>query len=180
MFCSQCGAELKGEEKFCGRCGAKVASANAQTTTAAQTTAATQTVPTYTPHDRGTLLRESKSNTYSYFAGDPQKKVFKKSTGTVRIYDNRVEYEKVVIISKAFWVGGLIGGALAAKKQAYEEKVEKYYYKDISSVKIGKYPGGYPTLVITMNSGETFTLCCGKRKSEEPMEFLGLINQYMG
>lgn len=166
MFCEQCGAKLYEGVKFCGECGAKVGSAK----TEAVANIGVQTT------NKDTLLRTSKFNGYSCFIGEPV--AVKKSTGTVRIYDNRVEYEKIVLISGSSAKDRLTGGAVAAKGESYEERVERYYYRNISGVKTRKYMGRH-TLVITMRTGETIFLCCRMIGNKEPLELLNLVSQYI-
>ncbi len=186
MICKNCGKELSEGTKYCGGCGTS--------TEASKTLRTCPKCGIRTTYDQmycencGTLLEEDKVShnsrgafvrefkLYSYYEGQPTVGI-SKSMGTLRLYDNRVEYEKSFgnAASSMFGLAGLAVGRKSAKK----DPIVNYYYNDIADVKVGKYAGVYNTLVIVMKTGRSFSFCPPVPVSNQPAEIVDLIKLYL-
>lgn len=123
---------------------------------------------------RGSLLKECKG--YSLYKGRPVAGIAK-ATGILRIYDDRIEYEKI-LGSSGLNMFGLVGMA-ASRKSAKKDSVLSYYFYDIDKIETGKYAGIYNTLVVVTNYGETVSFCPAIPGSSQPEEIVNLIKLYM-
>lgn len=197
MFCKKCGKELKENAKFCGACGMPVGMAEQKkqikvcrkcgfkTTDDEMYCEECGTLLTTEVSkpinggineriNGGRLLREYKG--YSLYDGKPTVGVAK-ATGTLRIYNDRIVFEKV-LGNAASGIFGAIGIAIGAGK-AKKDPIVTYYYSNITKVEIGKYGGVYNTVVLINNDGRTVTFCPFTPGSSQPDEILKLIKKCM-
>ncbi len=189
MVCKNCGNEVAEGRKFCGKCGKPIGSNEQERilrtcpNCGARTTADQMYCENcgtllkedkVTHNGRGAFVREFKF--YSYYEGQPTLGV-SKATGNLRLYDDRVEYEKT-LGSAAGNMFGLAGMAVG-RKSAKKDPIINYYYNDIANVKVGKYGGIYNTLVIIVKTGRSFSFCPAVPMSNQPSEIAELIKLYL-
>ena len=88
----------------------------------------------------------------SWYTGEPKVGIAK-ATGTLNVYENRLEFVKK-LGNSAGGAFGAIGMAVAANKAKKEGNIDTYHYKDIATVRKGTYGGMMPSIVITLQNGE--------------------------
>lgn len=169
MKCSQCNQEIPETSKFCFHCGAKVVSA-AEIIVDKEVIVHKLCPNCRTVFDTehvycdkcGRLLRQRKiegKELYriqmaSKYEGEPTVGIAK-ATGDFIIYDDRVEFRRRMGNS----AGALLGpaGMIVAAKKA--PPVETYKMDEIECIRVGKYLGVMPTLVIQLKDQRVFSFC---------------------
>lgn len=200
MICPSCGKELSDGTKFCGYCGKTIPTgeaagkvcpscgqtagpdqvycANCGALLVAQAAQIKAPEPAPQPHasqparSTGVVLKRI---TMSLYEGEPTVAP-SKATGSLVVYDDRIEFDKKWGNS-ALTSLGLIGVAAAAKK-VRQNPVETYYFRDIVAARVGKYMGVYNTLVLQLSSGRTISFAPALPGSGEPQEILSIIRLY--
>ncbi len=144
-ICPKCGQEAGEDILFCESCGTRIVSGTEYAETQKETTP-----PKPGLTGSGRLLAEL--GMMSYYEGEPKVGIAK-ATGTLKIYDDRVEYEKK-LGSSAGAAFGAVGMLIAANKMKKENGAKDiYWYRDVAGVTEGRYAGVAPTLVLTMKNG---------------------------
>lgn len=170
-FCSQCGGRVeepgrkvcpscgrKGEQGmlFCEYCGTRLVEEETRESCVKPVPAPLPEpapLPKPGPSHSGRFLMEMKL--MSYYKGEPVLGIAK-STGTVKIFDDRLEFHKVMGNSAASMLGP-VPMLLAAKQARDGGSVDTYWYRDISSAREGRYGGVYHTIVLSMKDGQVHT-----------------------
>lgn len=169
MKCSQCKQEIPEASKFCFHCGAKVVP------TAEIIVKNEMIVHKLCPNCRavydaervycdrcGRLLRQRKiegKELYkiqmaSKYEGEPTVGIAK-ATGDLVIFDDRVEFRRKMgnAASAMFGAAGML---ISAQKVP---AVETFNMDEIGCIRIGKYAGLMPTLVIQLKDQRVFSFC---------------------
>lgn len=162
-ICPNCGEEGAPDMLFCEYCGTRLTEKRMPEQPAPRPVPTPQPVPVPqpvpepvpapqpVPAPRGRFLMEL--NLMSYYKGEPTLGIAK-ATGTVKIYDDRLEFHKKMGNSVASMFGAV--GMLAAAKQAKKDgAVDVYRYRDMQSAREGRYGGLYHTIVLVMKDGQT-------------------------
>lgn len=157
-FCSACGKELNPGAQFCQGCGMKVGSRPASTAGGGT----------------GRLLESMKL--VSFYKGEPKIGVAQ-ATGTLSIYDDRLEFKKQMGNALAT-ATGLIGMA-AAHGAIKKDPLAIYPINQISQLRVGKYGGVYNTLVVAMKDGSVVSFCPGVPASSAPQNIIDMLRPYM-
>lgn len=209
MFCENCGKQMSETAKFCSYCGKPVRAAEKAVGKMCPSCGWKGEADRVYCEECGTLLVETESpagkksdnvkvvlkenikssgfhnsagqllktvNLMSYYEGEPTLGMAK-ATGTLHVYDDHVEFIKK-LGNAAGAVFGAVGMALASKK-VKSDPVDRYDYKDIFEVRIGKYAGVYNTLVLVMNSGTVSSFVPAAPGSSLPDEIRSLIYMNM-
>lgn len=155
MFCEQCGQALVEEEKEVQEEQEKKREEQPKQPPAPQ-----EQIPKVEPDkineqtENPKLLKTIKA--MSLYTGEP-KISFSKATGTLNIYNDRLEFVKKLGNSAGAAMFGIVGAVVAANKAKKDGDVNTYYYKDLQAVRRGTYGGMLPGIVITLNSGEIYS-----------------------
>ena len=102
-------------------------------------------------------------------------------SGTLWIYDDRLEYAKTSGDQRGFMFGPIVGN-LVALGGAKKNPLDVYYFRDISGVSTGKYAGMLSCLVLQMKDGKAFSFVPagrGFKTGDLVSEYCGLISQYL-
>lgn len=166
--CSKCQAILADDDIFCSQCGTRYG--------AAPQPDPQPYYPPHNPHNQNTFGGNANQSQYQnngynpgYNPAQPKKHMLiskyigeptvgiAKATGTLYVYQDRLEYVKQ--LGNALGGGiGAIGMAAAANKMKKEEgKVEVFYFQDIQTAYVGKYAALMPAVVLVMNDGQVFS-----------------------
>ena len=166
MRCSQCHNEIQEGARFCSHCGAKVSAQ--EYAPAAKEKMVCPSCHSVFDMDCvycdqcGHLLQVKRAagkelqHMYmiSKYDGEPTVGIAK-ATGDLIIFDDRVEFRRK-LGNAAGALFGAAGMAFAAMK---EPAVEVYRMEEITAVRMGKYGGVMPTLVLQLSDGRKFTFC---------------------
>ena len=166
-FCPSCGQEAEPGMLFCEYCGMRLPE---RTAPEPRPNPVPEPRPNPVPEPRPNPVPEPRPNPatnpgpkrtgrflmdlnlMSYYKGEPTLGIAK-ATGTLKLYDDRLEFHKMMGNSAASMLGAV--GILAAAKQAKKNgSVDVYRYQDIASVKEGRYGGVYRTIVLVMKDGQ--------------------------
>ena len=99
-------------------------------------------------------------------------------SGTLYVYDDRLEFFKKTGDQRSFLLGPLAGLALSMR-DAKKNLVDTYYYGDIASARTGKYAGIMSTVVVTLRTGKSHSFTIGKGGAEFAGEICSAISQYL-
>ena len=170
MFCRNCGTANPNGSKFCGNCGAQLESLQ----TFNSTSLAQEVISSN--NSLGTVLGSFKR--LSKYIGEPFA-ANSESSGTLYIYDNRLEFIKKM--GAAIGVGGLVGiiGLGISAVAARMDSAEIYEFEQISEVRRGKYMGIYNTLVVVLKNGDIYSFCPAIPGSSDPKKIIDLVKPYM-
>lgn len=169
MKCTKCNQEIPEASKFCFHCGAKVV-LQENSLTIPRINKRKMCPGCRSVFDAecvycdqcGRLLQlkliEGKElyriRLASKYDGEPTIGIAK-ATGDLIIYDDRVEFKRMMgnAAASAF---GVVGMHFAAKKTP---PLEVYKMNEIVSIREGRYAGMMPTLIIQLNDGKIFSFC---------------------
>ena len=102
-------------------------------------------------------------------------------SGTLCIYDDRIEYKKTSGDQRGYMLGPIIGN-LIAREGARKNPVDVYYFRDIASVEQGKYAGTLATMVIHKKDGKAVSFVPGGRgfkTGDIVQKMCALVSQYL-
>ncbi|MCR5371584.1 MAG: zinc-ribbon domain-containing protein [Clostridium sp.] len=102
-------------------------------------------------------------------------------SGTLCIYDDRLEYRKTSGDQRGFMLGP-IAGNLIARGSAKKHPVDTYYFRDIARVDQGKYAGSLATLVIHKKDGKAVSFVPagrGFKTGDIVREMCSVISRYL-
>ena len=102
-------------------------------------------------------------------------------SGTLHIYDDRIEYKKTSGDQRGYMLGPIIGN-LIAREGARKNPVDVYYFRDIASVEQGKYAGTLATMVIHKKDGKAVSFVPGGRgfkTGDIVQKMCALVSQYL-
>lgn len=102
-------------------------------------------------------------------------------SGTLCIYDDRIEYKKTSGDQRGYMLGPIIGN-LIAREGARKNPVDVYYFRDIASVEQGKYAGALATMVIHKKDGKAVSFVPGGRgfkTGDIVQKMCALVSQYL-
>jgi len=102
-------------------------------------------------------------------------------SGTLYIYDDRIEYKKTSGDQRGYMLGPIIGN-LIAREGARKNPVDVYYFRDIASVEQGKYAGTLATMVIHKKDGKAVSFVPGGRgfkTGDIVQKMCALVSQYL-
>ena len=169
-FCPSCGQEGKPDMLFCEYCGARL-------TDKARPAPAPGPRPELKPRpsSSGRFLMEA--GMMSYYSGEPTVGIAK-ATGTLKIFDDRVEFHKKMG-SSAGAMFGAVGMIIAANKMKQEGDLDIYRYRDVASVREGRYGGIYHTIVLVMKNGQVHSFA-GTLNSGKIQEAVVQISRHLG
>ena len=169
-FCPSCGQEGKPDMLFCEYCGARL-------TDKARPAPAPGPRPERKPRplSSGRFLMEA--GMMSYYSGEPTVGIAK-ATGTLKIFDDRVEFHKKMG-SSAGAMFGAVGMIIAANKMKQEGDLDIYRYRDVASVREGRYGGIYHTIVLVMKNGQVHSFA-GTLNSGKIQEAVVQISRHLG
>ena len=167
-FCSICGAPLEPGAQFCSSCGTKVQYAPQHEKSSTQLASVT------TRKGTGALITSWKLA--SLYKGEPTVGVAQ-ATGTFSVYDDRLEFKKILGNS----LGGTFGlvGMAVAKKKANEDPLLIYPLGQITQLRLGKYGGVYNTLVVVMRDGTKVSICPATPGSSAPQAVIDSLKAYL-
>ena len=208
-FCTQCGTPVPQERLcpncqnkladnaiFCGQCGTKVG--EAPQTAPANNNPYTPPVyqqPQQTAYNQAAYSQPAYQNNsgaqynpagpqpqkyymISKYVGEPTVGIAK-STGTLAVYPDHLEYTKALGNALGNMVG-LAGMAIGAAKEKKENgKVEYYGYQDIQTAYVGKYMGINPAVVLVLTDGQVFSFN-GTFTSQAASNIVNTILYYKG
>lgn len=162
-FCTICGEKLDASEQFCHSCGTKVGGSDPL-----------PPIPSE-PHiskakSGGKLLTSLKM--VSMYIGEPTVGVAK-STGTLSVYDDRLEYKKQ--IGNAL----TLVGSIRAHVKIKEDPLIIMPLNQIVALRVGKYMGVYNTLAVSLCDGSTISFCPAVPASSEPQTIVALLSPYL-
>ena len=195
MFCLNCGTQLPDGSKFCCSCGA--AQTFVQEQPAAQRAVPPQQAqqpvypqqpvqqpvytqqqayqqPAYAPQQTGALLLQA-GNVTRYNGG--------KSIGTVTgggdltVYDDRLEFYKKTGDQRGYALGPIVGAVMSINS-AKKNPVDVYWFRDIASVRKGKYAGLKETVVLELKNGKAVSFV-PSTKQGNPDQIIGMIAPYL-
>lgn len=160
-FCSTCGAKLDSSAVFCLVCGVKVGQAEGRRENNTVTTS-------------GKLL--ASLNLTSKYEGTPSIGIAK-ATGTLSVYDDRIEFKKQLGSS----LGGSFGaaGMAIAKRKVKKDPVDIYPVSQIAQLRVGKYMSIYNTLVVLLRDGTTVSFCPAVPGSTKPQDIINSLQPYL-
>lgn len=169
-FCPSCGQEGKPDMLFCEYCGARL-------TDKARQAPAPGPRPELKPRplSSGRFLMEA--GMMSYYSGEPTVGIAK-ATGTLKIFDDRVEFHKKMG-SSAGAMFGAVGMIIAANKMKQKGDLDIYRYRDVASVREGRYGGIYHTIVLVMKNGQVHSFA-GTLNSGKIQEAVVQISRHLG
>ena len=169
-FCPSCGQEAEPGMLFCEYCGARL-------TDKARPAPAPGPRPELKPRpsSSGRFLMEA--GMMSYYSGEPTVGIAK-ATGTLKIFDDRVEFHKKMG-SSAGAMFGAVGMIIAANKMKQEGDLDIYRYRDVASVREGRYGGIYHTIVLVMKNGQVHSFA-GTLNSGKIQEAVVQISRHLG
>lgn len=169
-FCPSCGQEGKPDMLFCEYCGARL-------TDKARPAPAPGPRPELKPRpsSSGRFLMEA--GMMSHYSGEPTVGIAK-ATGTLKIFDDRVEFHKKMG-SSAGAMFGAVGMIIAANKMKQEGDLDIYRYRDVASVREGRYGGIYHTIVLVMKNGQVHSFA-GTLNSGKIQEAVVQISRHLG
>ena len=127
------------------------------------------------PLSSGRFLMEA--GMMSYYSGEPTVEIAK-ATGTLKIFDDRVEFHKKMG-SSAGAMFGAVGMIIAANKMKQEGDLDIYRYRDVASVREGRYGGIYHTIVLVMKNGQVHSFA-GTLNSGKIQEAVVQISRHLG
>lgn len=184
--CPTCGTRIEEDQLFCVNCGTRIGRREEQISNPVLVNNfAKQTVVRNGGDNNaeisgyevrrntasGALLKSVKL--ISLYEGEPTIGI-SKSTGSLNIYDDRIEFIKKLGNAAACMLGAL-GAAVAAAKASNEI----FEYSDLAGIKVGKYSGIYNTLVLTTKAGRTVSFVPATPGSGLPDEIIKLIQPYL-
>lgn len=194
--CTYCGAKLLPYEIYCCECGRKFEQtpAMAEEGTDFADTAAAQKQPINdsVPNEAVTSDESFASANLSQEAASPGKllitqkmiSIYKgepklgiaEATGTLLVYDDRIELQKHFGNS----AGALFGlvGMIAAKNKTKENPVLTYRFTEIKSLRCGKYAGALNSLVMDLKDGKTYSLVPAT-PSQMAQNIINITSQYI-
>ena len=169
-FCPSCGQEAEPGMLFCEYCGARL-------TDKARPAPAPGPRPELKPRpsSSGRFLMEA--GMMSHYSGEPTVGIAK-ATGTLKIFDDRVEFHKKMG-SSAGAMFGAVGMIIAANKMKQEGDLDIYRYRDVASVREGRYGGIYHTIVLVMKNGQVHSFA-GSLNSGKIQEAVVQISRHLG
>ena len=169
-FCPSCGQEGKPDMLFCEYCGARL-------TDKARQAPAPGPRPELKPRplSSGRFLMEA--GMMSHYSGEPTVGIAK-ATGTLKIFDDRVEFHKKMG-SSAGAMFGAVGMIIAANKMKQKGDLDIYRYRDVASVREGRYGGIYHTIVLVMKNGQVHSFA-GTLNSGKIQEAVVQISRHLG
>ncbi len=169
-FCPSCGQEAEPGMLFCEYCGARL-------TDKARPAPAPGPRPELKPRpsSSGRFLMEA--GMMSHYSGEPTVGIAK-ATGTLKIFDDRVEFHKKMG-SSAGAMFGAVGMIIAANKMKQEGDLDIYRYRDVASVREGRYGGIYHTIVLVMKNGQVHSFA-GTLNSGKIQEAVVQISRHLG
>jgi ribosomal protein L40E len=127
------------------------------------------------PPTGGKLLAEMTSA--GFFEGLQSSFGFAESNGTLKVYDNRLEFHKK-------WgnaVGSMFGaaGVAVARQGIKNDPVDIYPVSDIRKVYVGKYGGINNSLIVELKSKRTLTFTTPLPGSTQPQYIVDRLHQYI-
>ena len=102
-------------------------------------------------------------------------------SGTLTVYDDRLEYYKTSGDQRGFMLGPIVGN-LVARSGAKKNPLDVYYFRDIAGVSSGKYAGLLSTLVVSLKDGRSVSFVPagrGFKTGDLVAELCGMISQYL-
>lgn len=170
-ICPKCGQEAGADILFCEYCGTRIVSGT-------EYSDARKDSPLSGSRLKGTGRLLTELGMMSYYEGEPKVGIAK-ATGTVKIYDDRIEYEKK-LGSSAGAAFGAVGMLIASNKMKKENGVkDTYWYRDIESVREGKYAGVAPMLVLNMKNGTVHSFA-GTVNGAKIRDAIAQMTRYLG
>lgn len=181
MFCTNCGTQLPDGSRFCSNCGApQAAPAQPMYQQPAYQQPAYPQQPMYqqAPQKQaatGALLMEAGKMT-RYNGGKAVGAVT--GSGELYVYDDRLEFLKKTGDQRGYMLGPVIGAAIAING-AKKNPTDIYEYRDIASVRIGKYAGLMSTLVLELRNGKAVSFVPAGKSAQVSERVCRLIAQYL-
>ena len=179
-FCPSCGQKAGPGVLFCEYCGMRLPER-----TVSEPRPNPASVPAPAPGPRpelkprplssGRFLMEA--GMMSYYSGEPTVGIAK-ATGTLKIFDDRVEFHKKMG-SSAGAMFGAVGMIIAANKMKQKGDLDIYRYRDVASVREGRYGGIYHTIVLVMKNGQVHSFA-GTLNSGKIQEAVVQISRHLG
>ena len=173
MFCMNCGTQLPDSARYCRNCGAYQGDERPQPA-GRQPVYQEPSGRGYGPQASGALLMEAGKVTR--YSGDKSVGAVT-GTGELSIYDDRLEFHKKSGDQRGYMLGPIVGAALAAN-DAKKNPVDVYSYRDITSIRKGKYAGLKETLILELSNGKCVSFVPASKKSD-PDDLVRLIEPYL-
>ena len=178
MFCPNCGTQLPDGSRFCNMCGAQLPER-----TGAPQAPGRMAPPVYTQpvqaqqiplQVQGNLILEA--GQFTRYMGDKAIGVVT-GQGFVDVYDDRIEFRKT---SGEQWgyAANPIVGVLVAKHDKKKHPMDTYYFRNLKSIKSGKYSGMIPTFILEFKSGKPISFA-KTAKSKAPSEVIEIVKRYI-
>ena len=178
MYCMSCGGQLPDGARFCRYCGApQTDDAMGGQQVYRQPVYPQQ--PSYSQpqtgkRQTGALLLEA--GKVSRYSGDKGIGTIT-GTGDLTVYDDRLEFLKKSGDQSGYMFGPIIGAAMAMN-DAKKNPVDVYRFRDIKSVRKGKYAGMKETLILELSNGKSVSFVPASKKSD-PDVLCSLIDPYL-
>jgi hypothetical protein len=133
-----------------------------------------QNVSGFAPTVQGNLILEA--GQFTRYMGDKAIGVVT-GQGFVDVYDDRIEFRKT---SGEQWgyAANPIVGVLVAKHDKKKHPMDTYYFRDLKSIKAGKYSGMIPTFILEFKSGKPISFA-KTAKSRTPAEVIEIVKRYV-
>ncbi|MBQ7534932.1 MAG: zinc ribbon domain-containing protein [Stomatobaculum sp.] len=198
MYCRYCGAQIPDDSRFCEKCGGQLgAPAAAQggymqqrSAPSAQQGYVQNGFPPQTGYQQGygqqgygrqasgALLKDAGKMTRYNGKGAIGPVT---GTGSLLIYDDRLEYHKTSGDQRGFMLGPIVGN-LVMRNGVKKNPVDTYYFQDLAGVTSGKYAGLLQTLVLNLRDGKAVSFVPagrGVNNGEMIQEIRTLIQRYL-
>lgn len=150
MYCRFCGAQIPDDSRFCEKCGGQLgAPAAAPGGQGGYQQGYGQ--QGYGRQSSGALLKDAGKMTRYNGKGAIGPVT---GTGTLYIYDDRLEYAKISGDQRGFLLGPIVGNVIM-RNGVKKNPVDVYYFRDLAGVTSGKYAGLLATLVLNLRDGKS-------------------------
>ena len=202
MYCPKCGKQIKDDARFCGYCGCQIQTKKVCPICNHEVEMdmiycsycgnkiVNDTKPTVNPAKQN---NQNQVNTYqnpnnnnqnngvlltlqaSWYPGEVKVGIAK-GTGTLKVYNNRIEFDKK-IGSSASAVFGAVGMAVSASK-AKKSEAMVFPMNQIAQIRESSYGGMFPAMVIVLKNGEKHTFA-GSFNRQKINECINLVRRYL-
>lgn len=176
--CPGCGIEYSVDKIFCEQCGTSLIEYEKEKTEESQKADVTPKQEEKKPKPQNEGSNPLKTiKMMSWYTGEPKVGIAKAS-GTLNIYEDRLELVKKLGNAAGAALFGAVGAMVSANKAKKQGSIDTYHYKDIAEVRKGTYGGMMPSIVITLKNGEKHSFV-GTMNGTTIKESIEIIEHYL-